>query len=182
MTEDFEPPKEELTEVKCPVCGERLYFIQMMTNIAYEKQILIQTYFCKKCLFKKNEVTQIESGEPVRESLLIRNMDDLRVVVYRSPQARVVIPEIGAEIEPGEISDGEVTTVEGVVTRIWERMYSALLDFEGTENEEKAARKKMDMIEKWQIFPFTLVMEDESGMSRIQSSRATIEKIDVGSV
>ena len=38
---------------------------------------------------------------------------------------RVVIPEIGAEIEPGEISDGEVTTVEGVVTRIWERMYSA---------------------------------------------------------
>ena len=46
-------------------------------------------------------------------------MDDLRVVVYRSPQARVVIPEIGAEIEPGEISDGEVTTVEGVVTRIW---------------------------------------------------------------
>ena len=44
-----------------------------------------------------------------------------------------------------------VTTVEGVVTRIWERMYSALLDFEGTENEDKAARKKMDMIEKWQI-------------------------------
>lgn len=182
MTEDFEAPKEELTEVHCPNCSHKLYFIEIMTSIAFEKQILIQTYFCKNCLFKKNEVTQIERGEPVRESILIRNMDDLRVVVYRSPEARILIPEIGAEVDPGEISNGEVTTVEGIVTRIWERMYSALFDFEGTPEQEISAKKKMESIRKWEIFPFTLIIEDVSGLSRIQNSRTSIEKIDVGSV
>ncbi len=182
MTEDYEGPREELTDVKCPLCGEKLYFIQMMTEIAYEKQILIQTYFCKKCLFKKNNVTQIDRGEPLRESILVRGQDDLRIVVYRSPEARILIPEMGAEVEPGDISNGEVTTVEGVVTRIWERMGSVLYDFEGTEEEERSAREKLEKIRNWNFFPFTLVLEDESGMSRIQSSRAIIEKIDMGSV
>jgi zinc finger protein len=178
MTEDYEIPAEEITEVQCPNCDEKLYYIQMMTNIAFEKQILIQTYFCKKCLFKKNEVIQIDRGEPVREIITVRNGDDLRTVVYRSPEARILIPEIEAEIEPGEISSGEVTTIEGIITRLCERMDSALFDFEGTKEEEKEANVKMDAIKSMKIFPFTLIVEDESGMSRIQSSRATIEKID----
>lgn len=175
---DDDIPQEELTEVLCPVCNEKLYYIQMMTDIAFERQILIQTYFCKKCLYKKNQVVQMNRGEPLRESLLIRNMDDLRTIIYRSPETRIYIPEIDAEISPGETSSGEVTTVEGVITRTWERMFSAMEGFDGTEEEYERAKRKMESIISWNFFPFTLIMEDPSGTSRIQSSRAIIEKID----
>ncbi len=182
MAAEFEAPREELTQVKCPNCEEYLYYIQHMTDIAFEKNILIQTYFCKKCLYKKNEITQMEKGEPVRESILVRNMDDLRTVIYRSPEARIIVPEIDAEISPGEISTGEVTTIEGILSRTLERMYSAMVDFEGTKKEEKKAKGKMERIARWEIFPFTLIIEDTMGMSRIQSSRAVIEKIDQSSI
>jgi ZPR1-related zinc finger protein len=175
---DDDIPQEELTEVLCPICNEKMYYIQMMTDIAFERQILIQTYFCKKCLYKKNEIVTMNRGEPIRARLLIRNMDDLRTVVYRSPEARIFIPEIDAEISPGETSTGEVTTVEGIITRTWERMFSAMEEFEGTEEEFEKATRKMETIIKWRFFPFTFMLEDPSGMSRIQSSRAAIEKID----
>ena len=178
MSDDYEIPVEEETNVKCPVCGANLFFIQMLTDIAFERRILLQSYFCKKCLFKKNDVVQMDRDKPIRISLAVRNRDDIRITLYRSPDARVVIPEIGAEIEPGDISSGEITTVEGILTRIWERMDTVLRDFEGTDLERREAEETLNRIKDMKILPFTLILEDESGMSRIQSSRAIIENIE----
>jgi zinc finger protein len=178
MSDDYDIPVEEETNVKCPVCGSNLFYIQMLTDIAYERRVLVQSYFCKKCLFKKNDVVQLDRNKPIRISYPVRNRDDIRTTLYRSPDARVVIPEIGAEIDPGDISSGEITTVEGILTQISEKMDIILRDFEGTQIERKEAEETLRRIREMDILPFTLVLEDESGMSRIQSSRAVIENIE----
>ncbi len=180
MSENPDAPVEEKTEIKCPACNSKLFYIQMITDIAFERKVLVQSYFCKKCLFKKNDVIPMESGRPLRLSVLVRNRDDLRITVYRSPSAKIVIPEIGAEIEPGEMSTGNITTIEGILDDIAGRMEIVLRDTEKTPEEMERAEESIENIRNVNILPFTLTIEDETGKSRIQSSRTSVETIDTG--
>ncbi len=45
-------PKENETDEKCPVCNSNLFLIQYETKIAYEGDILITTYYCRKCGYR----------------------------------------------------------------------------------------------------------------------------------
>ena len=36
----------------------------------------------------------LESGKPIRLSITVRNKDDLRTTVYRSPFAKIIIPDM----------------------------------------------------------------------------------------
>ena len=182
MPENPDAPVEEETNIKCPVCKSNLFYIQMITDIAYERRVLVHSYFCKKCLYKKNDVLPLESRKPIRLSITVRNKDDLRTTVYRSPFAKIIIPEIGAEVEPGEMSTGKITTIEGILDDFSERMDIVLRDEDITEHERETARNSIESIRNATIIPFTLVLEDESGKSRIQSSRTAIETIDTGLV
>ncbi|MGP6220130.1 ZPR1 zinc finger domain-containing protein [Caldiplasma sukawensis] len=164
--------EEEQNDVKCPVCNSNLFYTQIITDIAFERRILIQTYYCKKCLFKRNSVIPLDSGKAVRIRYEVSRAEDLRTIVYRSPDARITIPEINGEIEPGTISDGEVTTVEGVITRLSENMLIAI-----DENDE-TAKEKMKFLKDFsegKRIPFTLIIEDESGLSTVRSPRAITE-------
>lgn len=177
-TPDEEIPREFETETKCPSCGSNLFFIFYRTRVSYEEAVEIQTFFCKKCLYKSSQIRPIERDIPKKLVLEIRNHDDLRIILYRSPEAKVEIPELAAEITPGEISTGEITTVEGVLTKLREKL--DLFD------EEDAAIEVLDGLKKriqgmidGSNEPFTLVIDDPTGKSKINSSRViTIRKSD----
>lgn len=166
-----EIPQEFETNVKCPSCGEDMFLIYYNTEISYEAGIRIETYYCKKCLFKQTSVIPRERGDPIRTSLKLRSPDDLKVVVYRSSEAVLQIPEIEAEILPGNAASGEITTIEGILYRIREKLGIMSND---PESEEKADHvgKMLDGILKGEKPELTIVMEDPSGKSRINSSRA----------
>ena len=135
MTDDMdeEAPREFQTETSCPSCGQKLYFIFYRTRVSYEEAVEIETFFCKKCLYKSSQIRPLESDSPKKLVLEVRNHDDLRTILYRSPEAKIEIPELEAEIDPGEISTGEITTIEGVLTRLLENMKYSFCPHDGHE-------------------------------------------------
>lgn len=170
---DEEPPREFETETTCPSCGAKLFFIFYRTRISYEEAVEIETFFCKKCLYKSSQIKPIDQDSPRRLVLGIRNRDDLRVILYRSPQARIEIPELQADITPGEISTGEITTVEGILTKLLEKL--DLFDGEDTDIDKlEALRMRIRNILNGSDEQLTLVMDDPTGKSRINSSRVIV--------
>lgn len=159
------------TKNPCPVCGEDLYYIFYETRIAYEEEISIETYFCKTCLYKSNKISSQAGKEPKKINVSIQNREDLRIIIYRSANGKLLIPEFGAEIEPGLESYGEITTVEAVLVKFLEK-----IEFMG-KNEENSElfseiREKILRNLSGEVVPFSVIIEDPSGKSRINSSKA----------
>ncbi|MCL6090868.1 MAG: ZPR1 zinc finger domain-containing protein [Candidatus Thermoplasmatota archaeon] len=171
ISEEF--PKEFDTESICPSCGKKLTFIFHRTKISYEEAIEIESYFCKSCLYKSNEIRSLEREEPKKLVFGIRNSGDIRTILYRSPEARIEIPELNVDIEPGEISTGEITTVEGVLQGILEKI--DLFDEEDADVEVlRNLKERIQGIINGNGENFTLVIDDPRGKSRINSSRVII--------
>ncbi|MEM0158961.1 MAG: ZPR1 zinc finger domain-containing protein [Thermoplasmataceae archaeon] len=171
-----EIPIEFETATECPACGRNLFFIFYRTKVSYEEAIEIETYFCKNCLYKSTKIHGIENYGHKKLVLKIRNPNDLRILVYRSPEARVEIPEFFAEINPGEMSSGEITTVEGILSRLLEKI--DLFDQEDADPETiEALRERISGTINGKWNPFTLVVDDPTGRSRINSSRVITLKI-----
>ncbi|EQD56237.1 C4-type Zn finger protein, partial [mine drainage metagenome] len=49
-------PVEIETNMECPVCSSKLTLVYYTTEISFERTIYLQSYFCKKCFYKKSEV------------------------------------------------------------------------------------------------------------------------------
>ena len=161
MTDDMdeEAPREFQTETSCPSCGQKLYFIFYRTRVSYEEAVEIETFFCKKCLYKSTQIRQIDRQEPKTLVFQVRNRDDLRTVLYRSPEARISIPELEADIEPGEISTGEITTIEGILSQILDKLQ--LLDEEDASPEDlRAIRERIEGIIQGSGELFTFVIDE----------------------
>lgn len=171
MVDEDEVPQEFQTNLKCPACGKDLYLIFYNTKIAYEEGISIETYYCKSCLYKQSAVQPMERGDPVRTTLRLRSQDDLRVIVYRSTEGVIQVPEIETEVLPGKSATGEITTVEAILLRVLEKF-----DIIGSEAEDpekmKRVRNLLEGILSGEAPDLTIVIEDPSGKSRINSSRA----------
>ena len=77
------------------------------------------------------------------------------------------------DIEPGEISTGEITTVEGVLQGILEKI--DLFDEEDADVEVlRNLKERIQGIINGNGENFTLVIDDPRGKSRINSSRVII--------
>ncbi|GGM66343.1 hypothetical protein GCM10007108_00700 [Thermogymnomonas acidicola] len=167
MNPDDELPADEETEIECPQCRTHLHFIRYTTRIAFEGEITIQTYYCPSCQYRHTDTIRKVDSRPKRTWISVRSSDDLRIIVYRSPEGKITIPEMGAEIEPGIASTGEITTIEGIMARIREHMWIAFRDY-----GESQAERDLDDILAGRVKPFTLVIDDPTGKSTIRSSRA----------
>ena len=170
---EYTVPEEIPTNVECPACGSLLFLMNYEMEIPHEGYIMIQTYTCHSCLYKKSNVFSSEPGRHIKINLRIDSSSLLNTMVYRSPAAFVYIPEFGAEISPGEKSSGYVTTVEGILRRLDE-----YIDMMPYEDEEEFNRVKALLHEAEEgNIPFTLVIDDETGRSSVSSDRATVEYI-----
>lgn len=170
---DYEEPVEIETSIKCPACDANLYLINYQTEIPVEGKITILTYLCRKCLYKKSYVYQDRRDYPRRIILKVTTEEDLNAMIYRSPDARILIPEVDAEIFPGEDSSGQLTTAEGVLRSIMERILPMDSEGAGSPELEDFLNRAINA-----TAPFTIILEDRSGRSRIESPRAREEKMD----
>jgi zinc finger protein len=100
-------------------------------------------------------------------------MEDLMVRVVRSASAKVQIPELGVEIDPGPACEGFVSNVEGVIERIDDVVSGVLTWAEGEERENALALQERIGLAREGSIPFTLTIEDQSGNSAIVSPKAT---------
>lgn len=172
--DDYEAPPEIETSLDCPVCKSKLFLIYYTTEIPYEGKIVINTYVCHKCLYKNANVFREQEERKQRIVFEVTDPEDLNVTVYRSPLGTIVIPEISAEILPGDSAEGALTTVEGILRTIEERLDTFETDEESSERMA-SVRKFLAGVGR-EDFRVTLIIEDDSGKSRIHSPKAKVSE------
>jgi len=158
---------------KCPACGEKkLSLIESEMDIPYFGKCYIFSMDCSACNYHKADVEAAEQGEPTRYTLDIDTEKDMRIRVVRSSQATVKIPYI-TTIEPNEGSNGYVTNVEGIFSRV-KKQVELLRDSEEDEELKKKARNMLKKIMNIMIGreKSKLIIEDPSGNSAILSPKA----------
>ncbi len=160
--------EEKMTDKMCPNCNDHLFYIEYYTEIPYEGKITIMTYLCKSCHYRDVSIKRHDIGKPKILKLKIKNKNDLKTIVYRSPDASIKIPEIEAEISPGVASRGYITTVEGLITSIKEKL--SLMD----SHDAIFIEERINNILKNNSEEITLIIDDNSGKSKINSGRVEI--------
>lgn len=139
----------------CPSCKGPLKVKVKEQEDFLGSQVTLVAMTCPKCGYRTLDLLPAEPGEPTRLELKVNPPGDLNLLVARSAGARITIPEIGAAIQPGPASTGFITTVEGVLNRFKKHLKS------------ERARQLIDQLLEGQ--PFTLVVEDPTGASAVDS-------------
>nr|CAG4634805.1 EOG090X06TU [Alona affinis] len=171
-------PEPETTEISslCFNCGEDGMTRLLLTKIPFYKEIILMSFECDHCGFKNNE---IQSGDKVQEKgslikCLISTSQDLNRQVIKSDYATVKIPEIDFEIPP-QSKRGEITTVEGILSRSiagleQEQPVRKIVDPESAEKIDAFIKVLLDL--KNLKRSFTIILDDPSGNSFVENPNA----------
>ena len=173
--------ENELTEmiIKCPVCSVEGVAKSIMKEleIPHFGKVLETTILCPKCGFKHSDVIALEQNDPAKYTIEI-NKNNLSIRVVRSQSATVTIPELGVKVEPGPKSEGNVTNIEGVLTRFEDAVKKALNLFDDAESQENAKNTLNNIRElKKGNGTATLIIQDPFGQSNIVSEKVEISEI-----
>lgn len=161
----MEPKLISEAKLKCPVCGnETLIARDYLYEAENVGRLVLSNWSCESCNYVFRDVKPYETREPKRIELKVQNDSDLRVLVFRSPFATVIIPELGLEIYAKDASQGLLSTVEGLLEDVLDNLGSLC----GENNCKDIYDAKEGKI------PFTLIIEDPSGTSFVKSEKARV--------
>jgi zinc finger protein len=162
---------QNVVQGRCPYCEREIQYLYQTENIPYFSDILIVSARCE-CGYRHADTMVLAGGEPARWEIRVEAPEDLMVRVVRSASARVEIPELGVEIDPGPACEGFVSNVEGVIDRIDDVVSGVLTWAEGEERENALVlRRRIELAREGSLL-FTLSIEDPSGNSAIVSEKA----------
>ncbi len=162
---------QNVVQGRCPYCEREIQYLYQTENIPYFSDILIVSARCE-CGYRHADTMVLAGGEPARWEIRVEAPEDLMVRVVRSASARVEIPELGVEIDPGPACEGFVSNVEGVIDRIDDVVSGVLTWAEGEERENALVFRRRIELAREGSLPFTLSIEDPSGNSAIVSEKA----------
>lgn len=160
----------------CPRCGADIKISEYLYNAPLVGMVILASGTCDRCGYNYRNVRAAESHGPQRLKLYIDEPEDLNIIIVRASSASLYIPEFGISIEPGPASEGFITTVEGILNRIMNVLKML-------ENDEDVDPKKLMEVEDKLIkamkgeTPFTLIIRDPDGVSRIISDKVEKERI-----
>ena len=161
------------------MCGKQtLALREMRQEIPYFGPVFLFSMTCTTCKYHKSDVEVEKMGEPSRYTLEIDSEEDMKIRVVKSADATVKIPRM-ITITPGSASNGYISNVEGVLTRVKDGIESAkdMADEDPTAKKKaKAMLKKLTKV-MWGQEPLTLIIEDPTGNSAIISEKAKITKL-----
>jgi zinc finger protein len=167
---------QSVVQGRCPYCEREIQYLYQTENIPYFSEILIVSARCE-CGYRHADTMVLAGGEPARWEIHVDAPGDLNVRVVRSASARVEIPELGVEIDPGPACEGFVSNVEGVVERIDDVVSGVLTWAEGEERENALVLRRRIELAREGSMPFTLTIEDPTGNSAIVSEKAKKSEI-----
>lgn len=169
---------------RCPMCGEKkMTLIEDEMDIPYFGKTFLFSMQCSGCGFFRSDVEAAEQKEPCRITFKLEKEADLKVRLVKSSEATVTIPEIKAEMAPGEDSIGFVTNVEGMIDR-FEKVIQDEKKAAEDEDDSAVKTKCKNLLKKiWNAKcgdgVLTIVIEDPSGNSAIVSEKAVVEPLKV---
>jgi zinc finger protein len=174
MTDNQDMPEMEIMEgQKCPMCGtNNLTLTEMEREVPFFGQIAIFSMDCNECHYHKADVEALEEHEPVRYIIDVNCEEDLKIRVVKSSYCLVKIAHVGS-IEPGEISNGYVTNIEGILNRI-KKQVEMLKETSDEESDIKKAKNILKKLNKvlWGQESIKITLEDPTGNSAIISDKA----------
>ncbi len=120
----YAPRKVAENPIQCPACGNSITLEIYQHETPTEGAILIMVANCNKCGYRYREVVPAQLRDRgVEIEIRVDSEDALKILIYRSPYAHIIIPELSIEIVPGPANPGEITTVEGLLLHIAENLY-----------------------------------------------------------
>ncbi len=167
------PKEDDFEHQQCPLCGEKtLILTERETEVPYFGKILLFSMTCNSCKYHKADVEATEQKEPVKYEFEISSENDMKVRVVKSSEATVKLPHI-ASITPGPASQGYVTNIEGILSRVKYQIESA----KEMEEDEEIKKKAKNLLKKilnitWGKEKQKIIIEDPSGNSAIISDKA----------
>ena len=173
MPEQEEDKSEEDAINICPLCCQRtLALMERETEVPYFGKVFLFSMTCSNCKYHKSDVESIEQKEPCKYAFEISSEEDMKVRVVKSSEATVKIPHI-ATIAPGPASQGFVTNIEGILSRVKYQIETLRDTAEDDEDRKKAKNllKKLLNI-TWGKEKQMVIIEDPSGNSAIISDKA----------
>lgn len=157
----------------CPICQTKnLILTEQEREIPYFGRVLLFSMTCTNCKFHKADVEAMETKPKCKFTIEVSGEEDMKIRVVKSSQATVKVPFL-ATIEPGEGSNGYISNIEGLLTRIKAQIEFAMKDEEDPESEKKG-RKLLKKISRTMYGSESLkiIIDDPSGNSAIISEKA----------
>ena len=162
----------------CPICQEKaLTLTEAERDIPFFGKTYIFSMDCSSCKYHKSDVECAEQKDPVKITFNIDNEKDMHVRVIRSSEATIKIPHV-ITIESGPSSNGYITNIEGILSRVKKILESSYESEEEPETKKKAKNllKKINKV-LWGQEQIKIIIEDRSGNSAILSDKAEIGKL-----
>ena len=165
--------EEDFEHQPCPLCNNKtLILTEREIEVPYFGKVYLFSMTCNECKYHKADVESLEQKEPVKYEFEISSEEDMKVRVVKSSEATVKLPHI-VTITPGPVSQGYVTNVEGILSRVKYQIESAK-DMEEGEEEKKKAKNLLKKLTRitWGQEKQKLIIEDPTGNSAIISDKA----------
>lgn len=162
----------------CPSCNKKsLRVTNIVISIPYFGEVLDFTIFCDSCGYKRSDIMPIEIKEPTRYSFHIESACDISTRIIKSSTCTIRIPDFGITIEPGPLSEGYISNIEGLFQRISNVITMGMRM--GKDEERKNGQEIIDRIAKLieGQEKACVIFEDPLGYSAIASDKAVIESL-----
>lgn len=162
----------------CPTCQQKtLTLTEATREIPYFGLLHLFSMSCSSCGYHKADVESEKEEAPKKLTFAIDAEEDMKVRVIKSSHATIRIPHI-ATVESSDSSNGYVTNVEGILSRI-RRQAETLRDNAEDESERKKAKSLLKKLQRimWGQEEAKLILEDRSGQSAIISEKTIIEPL-----
>ncbi len=165
-------------KMKCPFCGGDMVVTETQYDVPGMGPVIIVNKVCTKCGYRRNDVIPLRSEGHKRIYYKVEGERDYEAKVIRSPYARIKIPELGLEMEPGIDAEMFVTNIEGIL-RMFIDAAERIRAMEGGEEteEERRLREKVEHLGGG----FTVVIDDREGLSKIENAdrrKLLVEEVD----
>ena len=155
---------------RCPSCDNNsMLTSQTEYEVEHFGSVLLSVAACQRCGYRHSDVIALTNREAIALSAKISSLEDLNMRVIKSGTATIKIPEFGATITPGPYSEGYISNVEGLLSKIEDALTFMLSTAKG-----RRLKKGERMLKKMQIARdskprFTLIIKDPLGNSAIVS-------------
>jgi len=162
----------------CPSCNHKsLRVSNIIISIPYFGEVIDFTISCDSCGYKRSDIMPVEVKEPTRYSYHVESACDVSTRIVKSSTCTIKIPDLGIIIEPGPLSEGYISNVEGLLNRI-----SSVINMGMRMGKEEEKKNGQEIIERITRLiegeeRVCIIFEDPLGFSAIASDKAIKESL-----
>jgi len=170
LATECDDPSVTQTDTLCMRCMEQGSTRLLLTQLPHFKEVMVSSFTCPHCGHSDSSLINAGSVQDrgVKITLKVTKTEDLRRMIVKSDTACVKIPEVELEIPKAK---GEITTVEGLLTRTCEGLE---LDQEQRRlHHPELAQQIQDFVARLRALPsleqpFRVEINDPSGNSDVE--------------